>query len=450
MATLDDHQMSDPNHSLYQRVLAQFSGDWVARLNVDQMFVLIDGVLPFEACLYYQVLPLFLEGNRLHLGMVSPDDTSASEYVRRIISYLNYSLVSQPITSEALRVVLTAYLNYVGNQTARRESVSYGHHRHSSRSQNRHTDPHERLTLVVDSPDNLYVEEEGAVLVSPTTPPPVAERPDEEPALVESVAQGAAPELFQTLEESKQDEQAASQSDLVQPLGARLATNGSAAADLSRDAGLAQMPSQPGEVRAPGQPLAILHVNAQHLESPTDFLASLSPPELLQELLARVLLGGIGRLYFESYPQHGRIVWSQNGVLQSVLDRLELPLFQGVIRELKTMANVSLSLLPQPQQLEMEYLYDRSSVLLRFRFMPTQHGEEATLQVLRGAALKFYQQQQINRLEKDALTIAKQLQNKLNEIRTKAYSDPSMTEARLESLPKLMELLQSMEQQLGS
>ncbi|MFM7425912.1 MAG: hypothetical protein ACKO7W_13130, partial [Elainella sp.] len=346
--------MSDPNHSLYQRVLAQFNGDWVSRLNVDQMFVLIDGVLPFEACLYYQVLPLFLEGNRLHLGMVSPDDTSASEYVRRIISYLNYSLVSQPISSEALRVVLTAYLNYVGSQTSRREPVSYGHYRHSSRNQNRNTSPHERLTLVVDSPDNLYGDKlyeaaDAAVLASPMTPPPAAERPIDK--LIEDVEPGpvnptgsetAAPELFQVTQAGEPPvEQIVEQIDqlsanLTDPQAPQVSSNGSAASNGTAaysglaHSGLAQLPSQPGEVKsAPGQPLAILHINAQHLESSTDFLASLSPPELLQELLARVLLGGIGRLYFESYPQHGRIVWSQNGVLQSVLDRLELPLFQG-------------------------------------------------------------------------------------------------------------------------
>jgi hypothetical protein len=142
MASLGDQQISSFGDSAYQRILAQFQGEWVSRLNVDQMFVLIDGVLPFEACLYYQVLPLFLDGSRLHLGTVSPDDTSASEYVRRIISYLNYSLVSHSISSEALRVVLTDYLNYAGSQPAsrRRDSFSYGHYRHPSRQQDRDPD----------------------------------------------------------------------------------------------------------------------------------------------------------------------------------------------------------------------------------------------------------------------------------------------------------------------
>ena len=68
MMPSDDQSGSNLSELVYQRILSQFRGDWATRLNVDQMFVLIDGVLPFEACLYYQVLPLFLEGNRLHFG----------------------------------------------------------------------------------------------------------------------------------------------------------------------------------------------------------------------------------------------------------------------------------------------------------------------------------------------------------------------------------------------
>jgi hypothetical protein len=36
--------------------------------------------------------------------------------------------------------------------------------------------------------------------------------------------------------------------------------------------------------------------------------------------LGRVLIGGIGRLYFERQSEQGRILWSQDGVLQSVLE----------------------------------------------------------------------------------------------------------------------------------
>jgi type II secretory ATPase GspE/PulE/Tfp pilus assembly ATPase PilB-like protein len=430
MASLGDQQISSFGDSAYQRILAQFQGEWVSRLNVDQMFVLIDGVLPFEACLYYQVLPLFLDGSRLHLGTVSPDDTSASEYVRRIISYLNYSLVSHSISSEALRVVLTDYLNYAGSQPAsrRRDSFSYGHYRHPSRQQDRDVSPSERLTLIVDSPDDLYSQgEHGQRQHSQNAAPAkTASSPNSNDAIPSQAAKPIPNQL--TPDQPNQIEMPAP------PMASRKIAS--------------QHESQHKPQPTPGQSLAFLNIDAHHLESPIEVLTSLPPLAMLQELLARVLLGGIGRLYFECYPR--RIVWSQNGVLQSVLDNLELSSFQGIIQELKVMANASPAPVKQAQQIDIEYVYERSGILLRFRFMPGQHGEEATVQVLRGAALKFHQRQQLGRLEKDAITMAKQLQNKLNEIRAKAYADPDLIETRVESLPKLLDLLKGIEQQLDA
>ena len=76
-------------------------------------------------------------------------------------------------------------------------------------------------------------------------------------------------------------------------------------------------------------------------------------------------------------------------MLQSVLDQLPLDLLKGVIQELKIMAHLPSTPVSQSQQTEIEYLYQRNCVLIRFRFMPGIHGEDATVQVLRGAALKF-------------------------------------------------------------
>lgn len=477
---LDDRRVSHLNSSVYQRILSHFHGEWVSRLNVDQMFILIDGVLPFEACLYYQVLPLFIEGSRLHLGMVSPDDTSASEYVRRIISYLNYSLVSYPISSEALRVVLTAYLNHIGNQQTasnrqaednHSEAVSYGHHRHSARTKaDRGADASERMTLVVDSPEELYAEINRIKESVGAAPPPKVEPPEVEP-----------PEATPSINEEFEPADETIQPKLVNPVAV---PESNQAANVGSDLYPLEAPTEiqletPTEIQA-NQPneqpnkltsapqsdlgqdsssasngssnrsLAILRVETKHLSSPVEVLATLPSHELVQELLARVLLGGIGRLYFECHPQDGRIVWSQNGVLQSVLDKLPLPAFRGVIQELRQLACLPLLSTGQPQQTEIEYLYDRSRVMLRFRFMPGRYGEEATVQVLRGAALKFYQQQQLNKLEKDAVNIAQQLKNKLNEIRARAYTNPSLVEPKFEMLPKLNELVHNIEEQLDS
>jgi hypothetical protein len=84
----------------------------IAGMDTEQMFRLIDSILPFEACLYYQFLPLALEGRHLKLGMVAPQDSSALDYVRHILAYLNCSLKTQAIAAQTHQSMLSAYLNY--------------------------------------------------------------------------------------------------------------------------------------------------------------------------------------------------------------------------------------------------------------------------------------------------------------------------------------------------
>jgi type II secretory ATPase GspE/PulE/Tfp pilus assembly ATPase PilB-like protein len=336
------------------------------RINLDQMFVLIDGILPFEACLYYQVLPLFVEGNQLNLGMVSPTDTTAFEYVRRIISYLHYALVPLPITSEAHQSVLSTYLSHTAKHPRRTPA-----HRPAIRSrQNKTVEASDRVTLLLDD-SNPKTDETLGGAKDPTVPPVLI------------------------------------------------------------------------------TPLSDLTIESRHSSSSVDTLAGLPADELLQELFARVLASGIGRLYFESGALQGRILWSQDGVLQSVIEKLPLASLQAVIDQLKEMAGLTVTPIEKTEQVEVEYLYQKGRVLLRFQFMLSPHGETATVQILRGAALKFYQQQQIGKLERDALGIAKQLQVKLSEIRDRAQAESGLAGARFEVLPNLHQLLQNMEEDLN-
>jgi DNA anti-recombination protein RmuC len=78
--------------------------------------------------------------------------------------------------------------------------------------------------------------------------------------------------------------------------------------------------------------------------------------------------------------------------------------------------------------------------------MPGTHGEEATLQVLRGVALKFYQRKQLEKLSQEALKLAQELQRKLNEIRDYSGRYPMP----LEALPALNQLVQGLDEQLES
>ncbi|MGA1357535.1 MAG: hypothetical protein ACO35Q_12775, partial [Prochlorothrix sp.] len=194
-----------------------------------------------------------------------------------------------------------------------------------------------------------------------------------------------------------------------------------------------------------------LKLQTYYLTQPLEVLTDLPAHNLLQELLGRVLLGGIGRLYFEPATTFGKILWSQSGVLQSVLDPVDLLLYRGMIEELKILAGLPPQPLRQPQHVELERLYQDKRLLLRIHIMPRAKGEQATLQVLRGAALKFYEQQQISKLENDALQIAQQLHRKLSELRStqdalQGDRDPSLES--LGAITELKEMLNTINQRL--
>jgi type II secretory ATPase GspE/PulE/Tfp pilus assembly ATPase PilB-like protein len=368
-------------------------GSDISGMQTDQMFRLIDSILPFEACLYYQFLPLALEGRHLKLGMVEPQDSSALDYVRHILAYLNCSLKTERISADTHQAMLSAYLNYTHKFPPPRKPVPKKD-RQANRSEPSPAISEELAILeseTGESSDNAPT----ATPLSPQTPLVPAQTPP-------------LPNPVPLKQQQQKTEE-----DLPKPSA---------------------------------QELPPLEVQALHLSRPIEFLATLSPKQLLQELLGRVLIGGIGRLYFERQPNQGRILWSQDGVLQSVLEGVTLSVFQGVIIELKRIVNLPLLPVLQPKQLEIERRYQQETLLLRLRVMPGNHGEEATLQVLRGVALRFYQRQQVEKLGEEALKLAQQLQRKVNEIRDRSYRNP----VPLEVLPALNQLVHGLEKQLES
>jgi type II secretory ATPase GspE/PulE/Tfp pilus assembly ATPase PilB-like protein len=343
----------------------------------EQMFRLIDSILPFEACLYHQFLPLAIEGKHLKLGMVSPDDSSALSYVRHILAYLNCSLRTEPIEAQSHQAMLSAYLQHSQAAAPPPKPATQA-------------EPHsEKPTFILDKP--------SALASTPTAQTAPSFQNEQPPSAVAS--------------------RAANDSIQERPLP-----------EMSR-------------VEA----LPPLEVQGHYLTQPIERLATLAPPQLLQELLGRVLIRGIGRLYFERQSERGRILWSQEGVLQSALE-LTLPAFQGVIIELKR--TVGLPLLPvfQAKQVEIERRYQQECLLLRLRVMPGTYGEEATLQVLRGIALKFYQRQKLETLSQEALKLAQQLQQKLSEISDRVSQYPMP----LEAIPALDRLLQGLDRQVAT
>lgn len=80
--------------------------------------------------------------------------------------------------------------------------------------------------------------------------------------------------------------------------------------------------------------------------------------------------------------------------------------------------------------------------------MPGINGEEATLQVLRGAALKFYQQQQLDRLSRDAIGISQQLSYKLHELHQRLLLNPHLKAEQSEALSTLTRIVESLDQKV--
>jgi len=489
-------------------------------MDTEQMFRLIDSILPFEACLFHQFLPLSLEGKYLKLGIVDTHDSTALDYVRRILAFMNCSLKVEQISANTHTAMLSAYLNK-------------GHHgkaRKRQRSERQQSVPRsEQATLIID--DASVAEEQVSQPEPPTpspqaatqphnSPPPTSQpRPSDADSLTKdenSQSHSSTPsaqgqphnnppptsqsrsnqEIHQTEQESAppqaspraaktnnnssaSDSQATLIIDNIDQLQEELNQSSdlpSQEDDLpSQEDNQSSTPTPPSTSSSsppspapspqdsgnkasdqtsltpvfqrslPTKALLPLDVKPVYLSRPIGFLATLAPHQIVEELLGRLLQGGIGRLYFQRHSERGRVVLRQDSSSQSVLDQLSLSVFEDIIVELKRLVHLPLEPITQPKQLESERLYQHESLLLCLRLVPGTHGEEATLQLLRGAPLKFYQQQKVERLGQDALKIAGQLQHKLNEIRDRSYrySIPPV-----ETLPTLNRLLHHLDRQL--
>ncbi len=381
------------------------SPDFLHQVEMNQVYALIDTILPFEACLYYQVLPLFIEGSRLIIGVVYPDDPAAIQYVTKQLSYINYSLVFKPIPSDWHRDLLSRYLSHASKKRQPEKRVNKPEPTAvppSRGSQRKPAVPDrtQQKTLIVDQPEQLLVEEALAETAIANTPPP-----------------------------TNQDMQLGDDASDA-------STSGSPSPDVSAN------------VKADPAPLH-LQIDPQYREIPDTQLITLQPKALMQALLGKVLEEGIGRLYFERHSTSGRILWSRDGILQAVVDPIDGQVFQGVINEFKLLTHLSLIPVKKPKQVEIERLVEQERVLLRYKVMPNAYGEEATLQVLRGTALRFYQQQQLEKLGRDALDAAQVLQLRLNEMRDRARSSLSFRPANSDTLPTLIDLLRQMEAQVA-
>ncbi|BAZ07439.1 hypothetical protein NIES3974_41020 [Calothrix sp. NIES-3974] len=359
--------------------------DWNSQERRAEIFRLIEVYLCFEACLYHQILPLTVEDETLILGMVNPQDGAALEYASRILAYVNRTVSIYVITAEQHRELLSAYLNFKNSVQVPPTSTEV-------------------------SPQNELEPEQSP----PTTPSTL-------------IAEYEFPQ------------------QLPEPSPTAVNTNPS----LNTHIPLQTLTNLEAAINPKKiEDLPILCIPHPDDLNPLGLLPTLPPKQFLAELIARVINRGIGRLYFERLPYKGRILWSENGVLQSVLEKLPLSVFQGGLNELKRFAKLPLQTIAEPKQVEREYLYQQQRLMVRIRVMPGMYGEEATLQVLRGAALKFYQQQQLAKLSNNALGISQQLSHKLHELQARMLKNPNVSPDQIEALSVLNRLLYNLDNQI--
>ena len=360
--------------------------NWQQESEREQIFQLIDSILPFELCLYHQILPLRLKNNLLSLGMVNPKDSSALDYVNRIMSYIKGTIETQEISADIHRTLLSAYLSYKNTSSSEAKPAQQ-------------LEAQAHTVESVDTASHLYQAKNPSAYKSS-----------------ESEIDGSA---LSHIENDSQIFMDISEINAVQETATALLSD-----------------------------LTVLQVQALDIFSPIETIVNLPPRKLWEELLGRVLGGGIGRLYLERQPYKGRIIWSDNGVVQSILENLPLSVFQGVLNELKRFAAIPLGIVAEPQQIEKECQYQNSRLLLRIRIMAGINGEEATLQVLRGTALKFYQQQQLAHLSRDVISISQQLSYKLHELQQRLHLNPHLKSEQSEAFATLNRLVEKLDQQV--
>lgn len=178
----------------------------------------------------------------------------------------------------------------------------------------------------------------------------------------------------------------------------------------------------------------------------SQYFSDLSPERLWQELFNRLLKGKIGRLYFKCEQNKNSIVCFENGVRQLSIDNLSTWTYEYLIQKLKYLAKLPETAIEKTKKFELQRWYQKERILLCLQLSPREFGEEGTLQILRGKALDFYQQKQMEELGQEALKISRKLERKLRQIQLRTRINPQP----LENISELRAIQQQILQNLNA
>lgn len=386
--------------------------------NQEVVFRLIDSVVSLECCLHYQVLPLELDHNHLTIGMINTKDRKALHFIRPIAASLNYSLEIQSIESETHQIILATYLKQSSLVPGQKKNQT----NQANRDVSKETMIDEQMFQAAPRPlDSSLTLSEIPGQTQPNSKS--ASNLHERATLIVDSEQNAEENQPQIISSQPQINNLTSKSTIE-------STQESIAIESTQES-IAKpiIESSQESIAAP-----IVVTKPKQTTESVDKLYTLEPKQLWQELFAKILDGGIGRLYLERYPSYGRIIWSRDGVIQLSLDKVKLNVFKQIICEIKTLGKQPLSPLKKPKKVAIERIYNQERILLRLEFIVGQSGDEITIQVLRGEALEFYEQRQLEKSVEQAIYFAEKMEKTLRKIRMCSNDDNMGDFSRLEAI----------------
>ncbi|VEP12920.1 Type II secretory pathway, ATPase PulE/Tfp pilus assembly pathway, ATPase PilB [Hyella patelloides LEGE 07179] len=428
--------------------MSQFDSLYKMIADYEAVFNLIDSVFSLECCLHYQILPLELSDNHLVLGMVDPKDKKTIQHIQPLISSLDYSFHTQAIDAQTHQLVLAAYLKK-GNPSNSSSNNSIQPSKLTTTSATLIDLPEEAKSnsslnnsaTLIDLPEEaksnsslnnsatlIDLPEEAKSNSSLNNSATLIDLPEQQEATP------SAKELYErpTFIVNNKQEKITNKEEQSQIFFSEPQINN---VEVTNNTSICTHKKSEQNIH--------LALKANYSASPLESLINLPPESLWQELLSRIVSKGIGRLYLQQHHNYGRILCCQDGIVQSSLDKVPLALFEEIIKEIKMMAKLPLTKLKKAQKVALQRYYNHERVLLRIEFLIGKLGEEITLQVLRGQALKFYEQSQADKTLDQAIYLAQKLEKSLKKIRRCQNS------ANVGDLSTLKAIMRQVEKQLN-
>ena len=375
---------------------------------------LIDAIFALESCLQYQIVPLELFDNHLIVGMVDPKDRDTIRHISTITSSSGYSFYVQSIEAKTHQLILAAYLklgsaNSVDSTKAPQKFVAED-------SFSKHPQIETALPVIDKSatlfdlpPEEINSLKRDKIDKSATLfdlPPEEINSVKEPYKKIESIAKASEKSRIVFSEP---------QINLLQ--GDNIVTSDSSI-----------------EYQTP-----IIDVQAQNVDKYLESFKNLPPRQLWQKLLNTILEEGTGKLCLQQNLNSGSIIYYQNEIAQSSLKKLPLDTFEAIIKEIKIMAQLPSNKLERAKKIAVKKFHNYQKVLLRIELLIGEFGEEATVQIMSGRALKIYEQKQSDKTLEQAISLGKKLEKALIKINLNQKAVPFRELENLKVIVKRIE-----------